>query len=506
LRTNSLVPSFEKTLSALTAIFLLLVTESCGTPSESPFRRLAIPPANILIDDDSSDWLGAAIPIILQQNLAAAKDTASSITPNDSSAYAIQATSIAAVAVTREPSGFHLDFVLRDAATQRTTAVIRSSASPDVVTAVDLAAKHIDAAAIPFPTHNETALRAFVEAAGSRDLPAAIQHLQDAVRADPRFGAAQTALLSTKARAGASDLNAVLQSALEYRNAFTPLDRARFDLTVARIRHVPLEKQRQAASAVLQLAPHDMEALSLAGSVSFLEGDPAAAERFLSHAVTLAPANSEVRLQLAQGFLETKQFRRAEALFVQGQMQVEIVNRAVCVLLAGDSARANSIMNDFLQAQEASRNPLAPLIRAEWTASTGALENAIAFLHTASFANPALAALADAHKEVWQAMLKKSGSAIPKISAPGVDDASLSGYHLFLARDYAAAAIQWQSASNASGGMDLRSRAMLASCFDRLHRTQEIPALRVEPFAPNLSGTDPFSVLPFLEMRRLLRL
>lgn len=197
---NSSVPFLGKTLPGFTAIFLLLATESCGTRQESSLRRLAIAPANILIDDDSSGWLKTAIPVILQQDLSAAKATAANVVPSDSAAFAIQATGIAAVTVTRESSGFVVDVVVRDTATQRTTGVFKASAPQDIVAAIDITAKYIDAAAVPFSTHNLTALRAYVDAIGSRDLPFVIRRLQDALSADPHFTAAQTALTRVQTR------------------------------------------------------------------------------------------------------------------------------------------------------------------------------------------------------------------------------------------------------------------------------------------------------------------
>lgn len=182
----------------------LLAAASCSR-NPTPFRRLAIPPANILIDDDSFDWLKTGIPIILQQDLSAAKGTAATIVPSDSAAFAIQATGIAAVTVTRQTSGFVVDVVLRDAATQRTTDAFRTSEPEDVITAIDIAAKYVDAAAVPFSTHNLMALRAYLDAIDSRDLPFAIHRLQDALSADPHFTAAQTALQRAQKRAASPE-------------------------------------------------------------------------------------------------------------------------------------------------------------------------------------------------------------------------------------------------------------------------------------------------------------
>jgi thioredoxin-like negative regulator of GroEL len=289
---------------------------------------------------------------------------------------------------------------------------------------------------------------------------------------------------------------------------FAPLDRARFEAAVDRATHAPLAKLAATASTILQLAPNDLDALSIAGSMSFLNGDAAGGQRFLGRAFELNPGNPEVRLQLATGLLETKQFQRAEALFAQGATPLEVVDRAACVLLEGDVARANSIMNSLLQAQTATGNALASLSRAEWTAATGALQDAISLLRSTSWPAPQTQALARAHAAIWLALLNKTGDADLQIagSGSGAGSAVLLAYQTFLRADYKAAEQQWRAVENASGGADLRSRAMLASCLDHLGRTSEIAALKVEPFVPNLSGTDPFSVIPFLEMRRLLHL
>jgi hypothetical protein len=508
LRRNSPFPALRSTLPFLATAAFLLCGASCNRTSAPSFQRLAIGPANVLIDDSQYEWLRTAVPVILEYDLSTAKDLVATITSSDPGAYAVQATAVAAAMVEGGSSRFDLEIAMRDLATQRTSAVIKTSAHAGIISVVDDAAKRIDADATPFPTHNEAALHAYIDAMGAREISVVIQRLQDAVHADPRFGAAQVALINAEARAGAADLRTAITGATQYRNAFTPLDRARYDAAVCRATHAPLAKLEGTAVAILQVAPNDLDALSIAGSVSFLNGDAARGQLLLGRAFELSPGNPEVRMQLAVGSLEAKQFQRAEALFAKGSTPVEVVDRAVCVLLQGDVARANSVINGLLQAQMVAGNALAALSRAEWTAATGALQDALSLLRSTSWPTPQTQALARAHAAIWLALLNKTGDADLQIAGSGSGPGSetLLAYQAFLRADYKSAEQHWRSLHNASGGADLRSRAMLASCLDHLGRTSEIAALKVEPFVPNLSGTDPFSVISFLEMRRLLQL
>ena len=185
-----------------------------------------------------------------------------------------------------------------------------------------------------------------------------------------------------------------------------------------------------------------------------------------------------------------------------------------------------------------------PLSRATWTAITQTREKAIDYLRSLTLPNPDLESRAQSQMAVWQligndragalqnasiasrnaasplskafalaAMLIASGDDSAeelrsRIAASPGDDATkraVLGYGLFLYHRYSEAAGIWEAAYRTSGGTDLRSRAMLAACLERAGRTPEANALHVEAFVPNLSGDDEYAIIPFSEMRRLLK-
>ncbi|MGH9581817.1 MAG: hypothetical protein ACRD4O_02635, partial [Bryobacteraceae bacterium] len=218
---------------------------------------------------------------------------------------------------------------------------------------------------------------------------------------------------------------------------------------------------------------------------------------------------------------------------------------AVCILLEGDRARADSVFAKYVRRLKTSKEPFAPLADAGWLAISGRIPEAVARLQAARFAQPDLESLARSQIAVWQtaardtaaakesaaqgmklakagiarvfaaaAALIANGDAPPvqwraKVNAAPLDSGTkqtILGYGFFLFGHYAEAAQVWQTLLTASGNTDLRARSMLASALGHSGKKAEADKILVQPFLPNLTGGDPYAAIPFGEMRRILRL
>lgn len=455
----------------MVAVLGLFAAGSCTHPLTA-FHRWALLPAGILETDTSREWLSEAIPLILQNDLSPAKDATSAIVPTHSAAYGFQASDEIEATVETGNAGQRIQIFVRSLVTQKTSDVISSRVTSNLIGAVDVIAKQLDTNAVPFSTHDEMALHAYVDGLRSADVETRIRNFEAAAQADPHFGMAQMLLITTQAQTANPGLGKTIRAASSVRAEFTPLDRAKFDSLVSRVTHADLAREQAAADVVVKLTPNEPDALAVLGSLQFLGGDGRGGERSLARAYSLSGSNPAIRRQFAEGLLEAKQFRRAEELFSQGTTGQDLIGRAVCSLLAKDTTRSNDFIHS-LEVELGTDNPAVPILRAEWDILTG--------------------------NSPERMLPERVGSSQP-------DGAIASAYQAFLLGDFATAAPQWQTILSASGRADLRSRAMLAGCLERLGRSSEIAPLQVEPFVPDLTGTDPFAAIPFVEMRRVLHL
>lgn len=418
--------------------------------------------------------------------------------------------------------------------------MLQSDGAP--IDAANEIAKQIDSHATDYSTKNNQALEAFAAAAEAAGATAQIAALERAINLDAGFGAAYLTLADVLARNG-QNIQPLLAKARAHESAFTPLDRARFDELDARASHAPLATRASAASKILHLAPNDLDALINLASDRFLQGDAAGAA-LLQRASEIDPGNASIRLALAKGLLETKQFAQAEKVLagLDGNPDV-LPDLAVCLLLEGDRARADSVFAKYIDRLKQSNEPFAPIADAGWLAISGRMPQAITRLEAAQFAQPDLQSLAWSQIAIWQAAEKDTAGAkesaaqssklakatIARVFAAAaaliasgdlpsgewsarVDTAPLSsnakqtvlGYGFFLFGNYADAAQVWQALLKASGNADLRARAMLASSLDRSGKQAQAAKVFVQPFLPNLNGGDPYAAIAFAQMRQIL--
>lgn len=244
------------------------------------------------MDHPASDWMGLASSFVLQQDLATSRTVLPLFAGDESSAYLSGATEILRLTLEQQGSKLHLSGSSFDLSSQRSRVVFEedAAAATGLVGALERIAHRLDAAhAQQFSTANLSALKPFTEAAVSQNPQVRAQLLQTAVMADPSFGLARIALAETM---GPAALKGVQPQ------SFTPFDRARWDALAARLTNAPAEKQIETQQVILKLAPNNVDALALLGTLRFLSGNQPEGERLLRQAIGLNPANVSLKVQL----------------------------------------------------------------------------------------------------------------------------------------------------------------------------------------------------------------
>ena len=517
---------------------------SCSRRTGNSLERVAILPANVLISDVSAEWISVALPLVLQEDLATSRTILASAANGESAAYQSGASEVLHTTIENRNGRIRIEAVFTDLHTQRNRNVLEiDGPSPaGLVGSINRLAKRIDEHASDFSTNSERALQAFTGAAESTQLQARVQMVREAASIDPAFGLAYIMWLEMAAQSAPQAISGIMATAKNHVPSFTGLDRARFNTLAARLLHAPLPQQEASLRTLLQLAPNSVDALATLGSLRFLEGDPGSGGRLLGRALELSPGNTSIRQQLGQGLLEARRFSEAEQMFVGlDNNPASLPSLATCVLLEGDTTRADTIIERFIGSVA---NPdLKTLFRDTWLAVSGQSGKAIAGVQTSTFENPMLRSIALSQLAMWQLMGKDAAGArksateavrldprsvsfaaaamlvteggrsvnewrqmvdVSPIASDQQAKESVLGYGFFLNGRYSEAAQVWQQALDRSGGADLRARTMLAASFDRAGKRDDPRKVLVEPFVPEFG--DLYAAVSFAEMRRLLQL
>lgn len=508
---------------------------SCNKAPQNGLRRIAILPFNILTSKPASEAMRLGGAIALQQDLQSAPSVVPTLVSSESGAYGAGASETALVTVTDAGNHMRASFATTGLSSNKVVQSLVVEGGSCVELANKLA-KLIDARAGAFPTSSDAALQAYASSLDAPDRPRKVAALREAIQLDPRFGAAYIALLEFLSD-DAPALSETLRAAQAASAAFTPLDRARLAAVTARFGNAALAQQAQAVQAVVNLAPNDVDSVEGLGVIRVLLGDAVNGEGMLRKAVSLAPGRQDLHHQLALGLLSLRRFDAAanelRPLQNEPALQPEL---AICLLLKGDTAGANQVMDRFFAAQTGPESIGLPLIRANWIALSQGLDKGLDDLSREHFATPDLGLIGASQGVIWGVAQGKPTPSINAIAAAlrttaspaakayaiaalatvsgNLESLPLTGpskdlvlaYTLFLKKQYSQAVEAWAAVLRQSTQTDLRPRAMLAASLDRAGRIAEAGQMRVQPFAPNLVGADPYSAISFAEMRRLLKL
>ncbi|MBV8551168.1 MAG: hypothetical protein JOY54_07685 [Acidobacteriaceae bacterium] len=502
---------------------------------------MAILPANVLIEDSTSKWLGAAAPIILEQDLSPAREAVPFLADSESAALQGGAAEVLRMTLHVHQARLQLTATSTDGATQQNRRVLTLEA-PSVNAIVPLMnelAKRLDAHATVFPTQNIRAVQWFAQAMQTQDARTRVELLHQCLNADPDFGLAYIALLNATASAGQQAIAPILEEAQARSASFTPLDRARFTALRLRVLHAPMAQQMRVVEAVLEVAPNDVAELTALASARYLEGNARGGDQLIERALGISPGNVHVRQQYAQGLIETRRFREAEKVLLEIDANPGVqAQLSFCVLLEGDRSRANSLFDQFLASVP---NPdLRTLFHASWLAHAGDTRNAIRAVQEGQFQNRGVRSLALSEAALWAAAAgdfptarnaavaaQQAGTSefsslagllserpqtpaawlkrVNRVPAAGNDMHSNeihAAYGYFLFGYYSDAVQAWQELLNRSGGADLAARAMLAASLERVGRVEAASRVRLQPFVPDLANF--YGAIPFSQMRALL--
>ncbi len=416
----------------------------CSRTPVSGSIRIAIVPTTVFTMDPSLAWTSRGLPVVLYQDLSTSHKVAAVLVPNDSAAYAANATQILRTSIDSYHNRLIIKGALADIRTQRNLNDYNVETRPpeSFIQSADSLAIKIAADAGPFSTRNDKALLAYAEAFTAKGQKQA-QFLDEAARTDPAFGLAQNTLIEIVASQSPAQAQQLAQRIGSYRSQFTPLDRARFDLQMARISRVPIPQLAKQVRELLALSPTDISALMMLAQLDLAENKVSEAVNQLSEAIALDPGNVQARQMLAAAYLNSHQDDTAtktveelralrpddvnvnrlvaEVEFSTGHLpEAEeaykslndaqgIMGAAVCRLLAADTAGAQ-IYFERAAALRAN-DPLLPFGRAAWVALTGDRAKAVQMLTAARMPNPDFQSVALSQAAIYDVLNKNAAAA-----------------------------------------------------------------------------------------------
>ena len=478
---------------------------------------MVLTPANVLMSDPAAEWLKIGAPLVLQSDLMSSQYTSPALVSDEANAAQVGAEDILRLKLEdRQGERFTLArpwWMRRDQKTAATETLDASSVST-LIPALDNLAKQLDPTAGEFSTKNTEALKLLTSAGGERNPQERTASLNKAIAADPNFGTAYNLLLQMLAQAGPSAYKDTLAEAKSHSAHFPPYERARFELLDAQLERLPLNRRTTAVEALLKVAPNDLEALSMIGSLRFLNGDANGGEEALNKAILLNPANSNLEGQLAEGLVQNKRFADAEKVLAKfDKNPAALAELATTILLEGDLKRATDTAEKFIASVP---NPdYQALLRATWCELSGDRTKALALAENTKFSKPELRGMALSEAAVWRLMAKDFAGARKtaemgmqsdnhptalttvssllvsgdlsadewrqKVEASPMNlpmKQTILAYGFFLNGHYPEAATEWRKAYEATDGADLKVRAMLAASLDKAGNAAEAQKIK----------------------------
>lgn len=428
----------KRTLATLTVLCSLA---ACSRAPQRAVERLAILPFENLTGDPSLDWIRAAGPAILAEQVAVSARLFPISAPTLSEAAFAGATRYLHCNFSRiQSSGtpaatspvLHFSYAIEDAATHKM--VTTGTSTGAVLFALNTLALALDPAAQPFSSSGADAVAAW----GHSDF-------ERALSLDPDFGAAWISSIEQLARsAKPEEAAAAADKALARASLRPPLDRARIQLLLAGLRKD--QPAREAAlTALAGLAPTDAATvLALAEAEQRRRHFPASAALY-RRVLALEPGNAGAmnglgyaegeagRLDAARAALEqyarqpnqaanaldslgevyfmNGRFAEAEKYFSQLTARdpafmdsAALVKAAYAHWLAarasgGDFSGADAILHRYLDSRAQANDPSVVWREAAWLYSTGRPRGAIAKLASAPDDQKALL---DRQLAVWR--------------------------------------------------------------------------------------------------------
>ena len=321
-----------------------------------------------------------------------------------------------------------------------------------IIHLVDRAARRIAKDVGAVPTRQESALKAYVAGLESPDSSSASRWLQQAVEADPAFGAAYLRWMQLAAsRNDRPEAEKVLEIAEARGIGLTPVDRARLALEAAGIRKDPAGRlralrelaQRSPSDAMVargladaefrahqyktaatlfeqaaKLNPSDDIALNLGGYAHAYAGNLELAAASLREYQKRKPGEANPLDSLGDVHYLLGRFADAERFYLEAFQKSPaflaggpLLKAARARLMTGDVTGADGLFAKYVDYHRAARDPVVDYRLAEWEFMTGRRESAIRRL--AQFASAAessqplreTASRAYSHLAIWELSL-----------------------------------------------------------------------------------------------------
>jgi Tfp pilus assembly protein PilF len=427
-------------LSAILALSLADVLLSCAHPTAPAApSSIAVIRFENLTPDSSLDWMGRAAAEIVAREISTGRTMA-----DLDSALTQGAATLVLGQLTRTVNGLTLQITRRDAARQRNTETFAVTDSGNLYALADAVAHRLNPQAAPFDTKNNQAIEAWAKALDAPSPALAVTGYQQAVQADPGFAAAWLAWSTTTAaqgdRAGAAR---ILSDAQQHASAFSPIERARLNLTTAELsgnraqafaalneiarlspddpatlRAIAVQnfagrQYPQAVAAfrkVLQLNPTDVASWNELGYSLAYSGDYNGAIAALESYQKLAPNDANPLDSSGDVALLSGRFADAVKFYEQSAAKDPAFNNsgglyksAVALLLAGNLTTAQQKFDAYAAARKSANDPTLPLRQAEWLYLIGKRDAALsAVLALASSPNPQLKSAALTQAALWE--------------------------------------------------------------------------------------------------------
>lgn len=422
------------------ALFFLA---ACARQAPQPqAERIAILRLENLGQDTSADWIGRAIPVILEDELAGAPnstllgtaqlhalDRGLGTRPISAPGVSAERTQSLVAGANRIAYGYysvrggklHVHLWIEDPQTQRIIKIADAvSAAGDAIGAATDLARQFTARPSPFITRNEASIRAYAQGLEAGDVAAASAHMEEAIAADPGFGPAYRSLAELEVQRQDRDAaRAVLERGIA-RKDISPIERARMQLDISAIDNDPASRQ-QALAALIALEPRNLRMWQSFAETAMARHDYAAAADGFRRAVELDPGNVSLLNELGyaatyaghfdEGVAALRKYRSlrpkdANALDSLGDLHL-IANRyheaedfyhqaiqldpnfngdsdlfksAMARLMTGDVAGADSLYMEYIAARTKTHDPGAPLLHSAWLWLTGRRKQASAEL------------------------------------------------------------------------------------------------------------------------------
>lgn len=354
---------------------------------------------------------------------------------------------------------------IRDLNTQKVIRTFEASGAPsDYAKLGETVAKETGAAIHEWPQPRRQAFELYIKALGSATPAEQRQMLEQAVDADPAFGAAQLALIEIQVRSN-DRVAAEAQLAKASSARFEPPERARFDLiraqlggdgkaAVAALRKIAdsgiadvpslkglmqaeitqqdLQSAAQTASRILELAPDDEQTLNERAYLWAFNGDLGQARKALDDYAARYPNVPNTYDSAGEILFYFRRYDEATGKFAKAyelnrNLTAEPFRAALSLHLAGKTDQADATLKPLLDQLNSTKPEEAAMVRSLWAYVSGRSSQWPST--TTGLAMKSLATLASGDRPTAAALAQKARAA-----ARDASEANLSGIAGFLSQ------------------------------------------------------------------------